>query len=448
MLLSLIVVVVPIHTFTQDEYPKEPYTQKFLITAYYSPEPRQCCYVRGSYKADQILNGQGFKAADETPVYPGMIAAPQSYRFGTTITLPGFGTFKVHDRGGAIVERGDGVHRLDLWVGHGEEGLARALALGAVEVTGTVYPVGTTMPTVSFDLATLPAPHRELQMFFIERENLLALKAEEGDRGLSVTVLQDHLRDLGYFGRGSTGFFGGETKTAFQNFLSDFALQESASTLTENAAAHLKAAHRRREARNPIRSEIDGGASAVAIAEAQRILRFLGFYRGRTDGTYSGDLIASILDFQFQNGIIASGSDRGAGRIGPATMKALRHAWNKHHVAVKAGRYKEYYSVDQKLHAKGRWPNSFLEEHYRGSQVRLLQELLAERGFFEEDMINGNFGPKTKEAVMAFQLDRDIIESADHPAAGMVGPGTLKTLRSEERNRCYRIVRREGWGAL
>jgi 3D (Asp-Asp-Asp) domain-containing protein len=107
-----------------------PREQDFIITAYYSPEPDQCCYVKGSYAADVVLNGEGTHGADGTEVMPGMAAAPKTYAFGTTIVLPGIGTVRVHDRGGAINELPDGPHRLDLWVGKGEEGLARALAFG------------------------------------------------------------------------------------------------------------------------------------------------------------------------------------------------------------------------------------------------------------------------------------------------------------------------------
>src|SRR3989338_11176543 len=114
--------------------------REFVITAYYSPLPDQCCYVRGTYAADTLLNGKGIAGADGTAVYPGMIAAPKSYVFGTRVELPGIGVGTVHDRGGAINVLESGSHRLDLWMGYGEEGLARALAFGVQRLKGTVYP--------------------------------------------------------------------------------------------------------------------------------------------------------------------------------------------------------------------------------------------------------------------------------------------------------------------
>ena len=119
-----------------------PYDQTFAITAYYSPLPCQDRYVTGSYEGDIRLNGSGVNSADGTPVYPGMIAAPKNYAFGTKMYIPGIGIVAVHDRGGAIVtagNRGQYHDRLDIWMGYGDPGLQRALEWGKRTVDVTVY---------------------------------------------------------------------------------------------------------------------------------------------------------------------------------------------------------------------------------------------------------------------------------------------------------------------
>ena len=83
-----------------------PHEQTFIISAYYSPLPDQRVYFRGSYDADRRLNGNGTNGADGTQVYPGMLAAPKSYAFGTKLEIPGLGVGTIHDRGGAIVDAG------------------------------------------------------------------------------------------------------------------------------------------------------------------------------------------------------------------------------------------------------------------------------------------------------------------------------------------------------
>jgi 3D (Asp-Asp-Asp) domain-containing protein len=112
--------------------------RKLLVTAYYSPLPDQDFYIRGSYEADIRLNGRGTNGADGTEVYVGMLAAPRTYPFGTRVSIPGLGVGEVHDRGGAILA-GKDYDRIDVWMGHGEEGLARALNWGARVVEGEVY---------------------------------------------------------------------------------------------------------------------------------------------------------------------------------------------------------------------------------------------------------------------------------------------------------------------
>jgi 3D (Asp-Asp-Asp) domain-containing protein len=144
----------------------QPFAQDLVLTAYYSPLPDQCCYVKGGFQEDVILNGQGTNGADGTEVYPGMVAAPPSYPFGTRIEIPGLGTFTVHDRGGAIQEQG-AIHRLDVWAGAGEEGLARALAFGVKRMRATIYPPSSEKPQESFSLASLRAPPEYLRPYVV-----------------------------------------------------------------------------------------------------------------------------------------------------------------------------------------------------------------------------------------------------------------------------------------
>ena len=258
----MIAIIAPYQALSNPSVKMQPYEQEFVITAYYSPLPGQCCYVRGGLAADKVLNGQGIAGADETPVYPGMIAAPASYPFGTRVSLPGLGTFTVHDRGGAINELGNGKHRLDIWVGHGEEGLARALAFGVQRIKGTVYPKAFAQkPATHFDLADLPAPIDELRMYLVEKGNLLTMRPKLGDRGLSVYLLQDHLQQIGYLNHRPTGFFGPQTRRAFHAFVTEYRINAPKDQLSEQSAAHVLGAQKRLHARQPFAEYVDADAS-------------------------------------------------------------------------------------------------------------------------------------------------------------------------------------------
>ena len=424
----------------------EPYEQQFMITAYYSPLPGQCCYVRGGYESDKILNGQGIAATDGTGVYPGMAAAPPAYDFGARIHLPSIGTVEVHDRGGAIIELGDGVHRLDLWMGHGEEGLARALHFGVWWVTGTVYPAQGEKPEVQLELQDFAAPPESLRPFLVQ--HLLATRLKKEDRSLSVRLMQRYLQAVGYFRRSSTGYFGNETEAALRNFLNDYNLSDQpADQLTRRSAAQLTAAYQRRDTLPPIDAYVDGGSSPVVIAQAQRTLRYLGYYSGRTDQQFSDTLRRSIVRFQLQKGIITSEEDWGAGRIGPSTLKSITAAWNAKRATERAQKLMNVHRIEQYMEENGYRLASFLEEGYQGAQVRILQRLLGEYGFFHES-INGVFGPATKQAVIDYQIDRGLIKTAEDFFAGTVGPLTLEHLRDEKRDELHAHVRARGWQEL
>lgn len=425
-----------------------PAEQDFVITAYYSPLPGQCCYVRGSYEADVALNGEGTHGADGTPVYAGMAAAPSSLDFGTRIELPGIGTVTVHDRGGAIVDKEDGSKRLDLWVGHGEEGLARALAFGVERVRGTVYPVGSAQPAESLALESLPSPQGKLRSYIVAGASpslgLLSLMIRPGDRTFSVSLFQEALQKAGYFSDAVSGFFGPVTQRSWDAFLSDFGLGP-ASAVTSDALATLQAAAGWKS--DLALPRLHKGSPRSDVASVQRTLRFLGAYRGRTDGIYDDRIAAALLAFQKKQGLVGSDRDPGAGRLGPQTRRKIALLWKRAMIATRVKSLLTLRRVDELLVARTSAIGS-LSIGDRGDDVRALQRMLADQGFFDAADINGNFGEKTKQAVAAFQLKHELIKSDLDPAAGYVGPGTLMALRRFEQARMIRTVRAEGWGAL
>lgn len=110
----------------------------FTVTAYYSPLPGQARYTTGSYAGDKRLNGNGTNGASGKEVFDGMIAAPKNYAFGTKIKF-GDKVYQVEDRGGAIVTAGNRNQkhdRIDIWMGHGDEGLNKAMSWGKKDLEG------------------------------------------------------------------------------------------------------------------------------------------------------------------------------------------------------------------------------------------------------------------------------------------------------------------------
>jgi len=430
--------------------PAEPYEQTFVITAYYSPKSMQCCYVRGSFEADVILNGRGTNGASGEEVHAGMAAAPPLYPFGTRIQLPGIGTVTVQDRGGAIQTLQSGAHRLDLWVGEGEEGLARALAFGVQTVRTTVYPTGTAQPAESMDLASLPAPFEKLRPYLAAGTDLDTLMGAMGERSLSVLLVQEKLKALGYFDGPLSGLFGLQTEGAVRSFQERMDVTSSSDgTITEETAAFLLAASEpATEVLPPVSGTVRRGSDPRIVREAQRSLRLLGYYHGRTDGRYERGLSDAILHFQLDEGVVSSVRQSGAGVIGPATRKALAERWQVRRVARRAKDLLAAARLARLMAERGLTLTSFLRQGDSGAQVRLLQRFLAKRGLLGNDRATGYFGAETLRAVVALQLRTRLIASDGDPAAGFVGPGTRRVLESEERTALMNRVRSYGWQAL
>lgn len=425
-----------------------PYEQDFVLTAYYSPLPDQCCYVKGSYDADRILNGNGTHGADGTAVYPGMLAAPPSYAFGTRIVLPGLGTMTVHDRGGAIQEWEDS-HRLDVWAGAGEEGLARALEFGVQRIRGTVYPPGTQMPPESISLEKLPAPENRLKPYIVAEVTIADLHPAMGARGLSVSLLQQQLKDLGYFNHDVTGMFGDVTKQSLVAFNTAMKISDEPSdTLSEKTAAYLEAAQQLKDASASPVAFVTRDSSVAEIKTAQRTMRYLGYYRGRTDGQYSSVLFNAILAYQKDHQLVGDAASPGAGNIGPMTKGKLDEELQRRRIARVAKQILVMNEIRDALDDQDKLVDATMQQGANGIAVRLLQQLLVRKGFFPADSVNGNFGPLTAKAVLDYQLKTELLKSASDKGAGTVGPVTLKMLRQEQVKAAYSVVRGYGWEAL
>lgn len=242
-----------------------PFTQKFLISAYYSPLPNQVKYATGSYAGDIRLNGDGVKAADGTVVYPGMVAAPKSYAFGTKMYIPGVGTVAVHDRGGAIVhagERGNSYDRLDVWMGHGDAGLKRALKWGKRTVEVTMY-------------------------------------------GIDDSIVEN-VQLEGY-----------DNVENVPNTLTPPAPEQQTSVTTQPIVSPAQ----------PVQTKINGtfalGTSGAHVAKVQEILKNLNYYSGDINSTFDESTQTAVKKFQVAENIVAHENDFGAGYVGPKTLGIL-----------------------------------------------------------------------------------------------------------------------------
>lgn len=326
--------------------------QTFIVSAYYSPLPGQDHYATGSYEADIRLNGNGTNGADGTPVFPGMIAAPSTYAFGTKMYIPGIGITSVHDRGGAIVtagNRGNAYDRLDVWMGSGDEGLTNALTWGKRTVEVYVYgqnedieelvyfDVYSTVENVASEVF-LPTMTFSSDLYF-------------GTSGDKVKEMQEYLKVWGYLTIEPDGFYGESTAEAIYDFQIDFDIVSSEDEL---GAGHFGSKTRRQfewlikhpdeaqdmvnekqgenllakyqdlyEERVRFSTPLSLGSSGEQVTLLQEELSRLGYLRITPTGYFGETTEHALFKFQQSQALVLEKTDEGAGFMGPQTRDLM-----------------------------------------------------------------------------------------------------------------------------
>jgi peptidoglycan hydrolase-like protein with peptidoglycan-binding domain/3D (Asp-Asp-Asp) domain-containing protein len=381
------------------------YTKTFTISAYYSPLPCQEKYTTGSYKGDIRLNGNGTNGADGTPVYPGMVAAPSSYSFGTKLFIPGVGTVAVHDRGGAIVENDgeNGVYdRLDIWMGYGDIGLQRALNWGKRNVDVTVYGVNAAIA-------------EEIMLSNYSESEAVPQEcvAYEEEREPEIYDATDHVEAV--------------PEVAPEPEL-DVELSDKMSTT------------------------LQFGDQSSAVISLQTELNHLNYYKGEINGAYDDLTMHAVYKFQQSQGLVADSTSLGAGVFGPKTKDTLNEIiTNRNYTTVlvatttmeKTGApvmvAEEPVVVESEVLIVEEPEDKVIAQKYLvnemdyglvSPEVIKLQQFLAEHGYFPGALTTEYFGAQTQEALLTFQIDEQIIASVGDHGAGRVGPTTLATINS------------------
>lgn len=392
------------------------YETKFIVTAYYSPIPGQKEYALGSLEADRILNGNGIAGADGTPVYFGMIAAPPEFRFGTPIHLDGVGLGEVHDRGGAIKN-----NRLDIWVGYGDEGLARAREWGKRVVTGKVY-----SPDAEVDASAISADSL-LSVFEKESgiEGFFRTTLSIGDIGNPVKTLSRYLRFFGYYFGDETDVFTDELRQSLTSFQIANDIVEHRDALGAGIFGPVTM-----RLFNEIVGEIvideyvshvlyPGSRSTDQVKTLQRRLKMLGFFDAEVSGVYGFTTQKSVTDFQISQGIASSSTSPGAGAVGPRTLEAINDPTL----------VQDIIALDEKEPYRF---SRIMSEGDKGESVVALKQRLQTMGLLPSGPVDPLFDEDTKRAIISLKerehsdLERDM----GVVATGIVDPETIILLNA------------------
>lgn len=406
------------------------YQQIFTISAYYSPIPGQTHYVTGSYEGDIRLNGSGVRSADGTPVYPGMIAAPSTYAFGTKMNIPGIGVVAVHDRGGAIVhagERGQYYDRLDVWMGYGDAGLSRALNWGKRNVEVTVYGIDPSIePNVYLE------GFSQAEKFIrtvVDEQRIFNTDLMYGDTGDKVEELQNYLTQLGYYKGTIDGIYGDAVYKAVINFqidqnIIDAAEEFGAGYLGPRTREKLEAIIQRKEEIEMPDYNLGKDDTGDSVKKLQESLQKLG-YDVEINGVYDEKTIDAVFEFQRENDIVNNEYDLGAGFFGPQTFKVLSQKLIDLENTPLEEETTAYASAEIEAHYDKFETNLGLGDS--GDEVTRLQQELTNLHLFNTQ-ITGYYGEVTAHAVFKFQQRKGIVQTKEDEGAGFFGPQTQTAL--------------------
>ncbi len=294
--------------------------QMFMVSAYYSPLPNQSFYIRGSFEADKRLNGNGTNGADGTQVYVGMLAAPRSYAFGTKIKVPGLGVGEVHDRGGAILAKKN-YDRIDVWMGKGEAGLARALNWGMRLVEGEIYPAKSGVsPVLNYQWVNSKLPSsvekrlKAKTVAMSKPKSSIAKKVEPKKiepkvvkTDINTTKLQEIFRINGYF------------------YSKDGARTDNSKkpTIAFELPKLNKEQQRIQDNMNLLVAGLGKNSSGDSVYVLQQILWEMGYYKNQLTGKYNDSTIDAVFSFQKEFNVVKGEFDLGAGYFGVKTHSAL-----------------------------------------------------------------------------------------------------------------------------
>lgn len=370
-----------------------PYTETFTTSAYYSPLPCQQKYALGSYEADIRMNGNGVHGADGTDVYPGMVAAPKSYPFGTKLYIPGIGIVAVHDRGGAIVDSNGDPNRhdrLDIWMGYGDKGLTRAMAWGKRNVDITVYGVNEQLS---------------------EKISLAGYSEEEASPQTCGTT--------------ETTLATTDTADFVEKPKVEFAVVEAEKETQIPSDGSM-----------PI--NLSEGATGNMVKSLQNELKRLNYYKVEPTGVYDELTVHAVFKFQQAQGIVTAEGETGSGVFGPTTRSKMneiialrgytRLAIAEKKATLTAEKSTDSSPVNLPEETKQAYIPNTLALGSKGNEVKKLQEFLKKKGFFKSVVVTDYYGEITKEAVAQFQIANKIISDKSDKAAGVVGESTLKKI--------------------
>lgn len=323
----------------------------FVTTAYYSPLPDQSRYITGSYEWDVRLNGEWVTTASWKGVFPGLLAGPANYPFGTKIYFEGYGIWSIEDRGWAIVkawERWHSYDRIDIWMWYGDEGLDRAIRWGKKTVKGKIV-VPSAFITLKHAESKIwyignlkVAPDSEIESIKKLQEIFTKADLYTGEIDGAYESIKNELIDFqlktGIIKSASdeaAGYFWPKTIAALREkygYSTDILITEDIALFSQYNHKYASEAYKLILEYGDLR--IAPESESDKIQELQKLLTQLWEYKGTIDGNYSS-VREDLISLQMKLGIIDRRDHWEAGYFGNKTRTALWAYYENNTVNIK-----------------------------------------------------------------------------------------------------------------
>ncbi len=255
-----------------------------------------------------------------------------------------------------------------------------------------------------------------------------------GTKSDAVRKMQQDLTTLGYYKGNITGSFGNLTEAAVMNFQRDNGLSADgiagAKTLAKIASALNGSSSNSGSSSSGSSSSDSASSSSLlkfgvrsdAVRTLQQNLKTLGYYsNGSVTGNFGERTKEAVYQFQRENGLSADGV---AGAKTLAKIQDLLSGKNNSgssnsSTGSSSGSSSSGASSSDKLNT-----SVTLSLDMKNDNVLALQKALARLGFYSGNQ-TGNFGEKTKEAVIAYQKSKGLT------ADGIAGKNTLAKINAD-----------------
>ncbi len=268
-----------------------------------------------------------------------------------------------------------------------------------------------------------------------------------GSKGAEVSNIQRCLSNLGFYNGPVNGNFGSLTANAVKRFQLSNGLPADG-VVGYSTETRLQSLCVSRPSGNEGYGGLRIGSTGSEVTTLQEDLQRLRYFNGRVTGYFGEETRQAVIRFQQANGILADGI------VGARTL-ALIHGpdpsapnsicqrnngdYPPSYPGNNGGNYPPSYPGNNGNYPPGYqgstggdyppyYPGGIGGEYpilcqgSRGPEVRELQEALRQKGLFTYPN-SDNFGPRTREAVIAFQ------QSVGLPATGTVDSQTWQALR-------------------